>query len=247
MPQSLDYLHSGSAEQFIDALVEEVFQHKALHHPYLQRLAQGRLPNVEMALRDYSHQYSFYSNGFTTYLDHVISKLDSKEHRDALLENLVEEQGDPNAEELEKRPHVEIFADFKRQIGADDAFIQQNPPCTTALIWHELFLQKCASQVDGVGLGAIGLATEYIVPTIYPYFIKAIEEHTDLGERGSLFFRLHVECDEEHGDDVVEVTQAIAADVSKREAIRFGALSALNLRSAFWDAMLARALAMPAA
>lgn len=247
MPSSLDFVHSGSNEQFMDALIEEIYQHPALHHPYLERLANGRLPNVKEALKDYAHQYSYYSDLFTKYLDEVISKLDNQEHKDTILENLEEELGDKNSNKLEERPHVEIFADFKRQLGVTDEYEEDNTPCHTAIIWRDLFLQKCQSELDGIGLGAIGVATEFIVPSIYPYFIRAIEDHTDLGKKGSLFFELHVECDDGHGDDIVRVTTEVAQDVSKREAIRFGALSALNLRKSFWDAMLARAMVMQAA
>ena len=47
-----------------------------------------------------------------------------------------------------------------------------------------------------------------------------------------------------HGEDLVNVIKDVAVDPSEREAIRFGTLLALNLRSAFWDSMLARAFAM---
>ncbi len=246
MPTSLDYIYSGTNEQFIDQLIEEVYRHSALNHPYLERLANGRLPDVPGALRDYAHQYSIYSDWFVKYLDAVIGNLESQAHRDKLLENVEEENGNPNSSELVDQPHVKIFADFKRQIGVTDEFAAGHPISQTALIWRDLFLQKCKSDVNGVGLGAIGLATEFIVPRIYPYIIESIERHTDLGQQGSLFFRIHVECDAEHGDDVVEVTTDVASDISTREAIRFGALSALNLRHAFWDSQLARAMQMKA-
>ena len=244
MPSSLDYIHSGTAEQFIDALTEEVFQHPAVHHPYLERLSNGRLPNVDAALRDYAHHYRAYSSGFVGYLDAVIGKLENPEHREVILENLEEEQGDPTSNKLEERPHVEIFADFARRVGADEEFAASNSPCDTALIWRDLFDQKCKSEIAGVGLGAMGLATEYIVPTVYPYFVKAIDEHSSFDAETSLFFRLHVECDDGHGEDIARVTKEVAEDVTQRESIRFGTLSALNLRAAFWDAMLSRAMAM---
>ena len=109
-------------------------------------------------------------------------------------------------------------------------------------MWRDLFLQKCRSPIPGVGIAAIGLGTEYIISTIYPHIVKAIENHTDLGTDGSLFFRIHIECDDGHAETTRQITREVAEDLSTREAIRFGVFSSLNLRKAFWDAQLARAL-----
>ena len=117
-------------------------------------------------------------------------------------------------------------------------------PCTTVLLWRDLFLQKCHSEIRGVGLAAIGLGTEFIISRIYPGIISAIENHTDLGSDGSLFFRLHVECDDNHAEVVKNITVEVAEDMTTREAIRFGVFSSLNLRKAFWDTQLARARRM---
>ena len=133
---------------------------------------------------------------------------------------------------------------FKDQIGADQNYCQSNSPCTTVLLWRDLFLQKCKSNIPGVGLAAIGMGTEYIISTIYPNIIEAIENHTDLGKEGSLFFRLHVDCDDNHAEVVRKITEEIAEDISTREAIRFGVFSSLNLRKAFWDTQLARAMSI---
>ncbi len=242
MNNSIDYLYHGEARDFINALELEISSHKALNHPFLDRLKQGDFENVGAVLRDYAHQYSIYSEWFTRYLDGVIKNLDSKEHIQALMENMEEEKGKPNSPNIEERSHVELFQRFKDQIGADQDYCKNNPPCTTVLLWRDLFLQKCNSEIRGVGLAAIGLGTEFIISTIYPNIIRAIEDHTELGQDGSLFFRLHVDCDDNHAEVVKKITEEVAEDISSREAIRFGVFSSLNLRAAFWDTQLSRAL-----
>ena len=173
-----------------------------------------------------------------------MKNLDSDAHVEALTENMEEEKGDPTSPNLEERSHVEIYQRFKDLIGADDAYCAEYPACTTVLLWRDLFLQKCHSSIKGVGLAAIGLGTENIISTIYPSIISAIENHTDLGDEGSLFFRLHVDCDDEHAAVVKTMTQEVAEDIATREAIRFGVFSSLNLRKAFWDTQLSRAIAL---
>ena len=242
MTSSIELLYHGSAEEFVDSLATEIKQHPALNHPFLSRLGNGEYANVQEVLKDYAHQYSIYSEWFTRYLDGVLSNLSDPSHTAAIMENMEEEKGNPNSDRLEERPHVELFQMFKNQIGADAAYCAANPPCTTVLLWRDLFLQKCNSSIPGVGLAAIGMGTEYIISTIYPNIIEAIENHTDLGEEGSLFFRLHVDCDDGHAEVVRQITQQVAEDIANREAIRFGVFSSLNLRKAFWDTQLARAI-----
>lgn len=241
---TITLLNQGSAEAFITALTDEVQSHKALNHPYLVALSTGEFPNMKEALRDYAHQYSFYSSNFVNYLDGVLKTLTSQSHIDTIMENVEEEKGKPDAEQLVDRPHVEIFEYFKRSVGVDEAYEASHPISTTVSLWRDLFLQKCNSNIRGVGIGAIGIATENIVPYIYRYILSGIEKHSNLSKDAGLFFELHINCDDGHGDDFMEITTEIAEDFSTREAIRFGVFSSLNLRLAFWDSQLARAVLM---
>ena len=244
MTASINLIHKGSASEFVTALLQEVETHPALNHEYLKRLSTGELPNIDAVLRDYAFNYSFYSDKFVEYLDAVIAGMKNENHKELIRENLLEEEGDPMAVELKDKPHVEIFADFKTRIGVNDQYLASNEICDTVRFWSETFMSCCKNERNGCGLGAIGIATEFIVPEIYQHFIDAIEQHSTFDDDASLFFRLHVDCDDGHGEDLVNVIKDVAVEPSEREAIRFGTLLALNLRSAFWDAMLARAFAM---
>ena len=241
---SWQLLSTGDAEEFVDTLRREAGEHPAVHHTYLKRLAAGDVPNIVDALRDYAYQYSFYGAEFPSYVEGVLGGLTRSDHRDVLLENLHEEKGDPDSDDLDKMPHTRLFGLFKRAVGATQEYERNTSPCTTVLVWRDLFLQKCQSRQNGVGVGAIGLGTELVVPTMYRYILESIIEHTDLTPRDYHFFNLHVECDAEHARDLMNITTELASDHDVREAVRFGVFSSLNLRKAFWDVMLSRAVAM---
>jgi pyrroloquinoline quinone (PQQ) biosynthesis protein C len=244
--QTLDswqLIHSGDASHFVTALCREASEHPAVHHPYLKRLASGDLPDMEFALRDYAFQYSFYGAEFPSYLEGVIGGLRYPRHREVLCENLVEEKGKPGSTELADRPHTELFKHFQIATGVDAAYLARAEPCTTALVWRDLFLQKCQSRQEGVGLGGIGIATELVVPTMYSYILDGIRRHSTLTAEESFFFELHAQCDSRHGNDLREITQELSEKIDCREAVRFGVFSSLNLRKAFWDIMLSRAVA----
>ena len=177
MNSSIDYLYKGESGEFIHALELEIGMHPALNHPFLTRLGDGDFGNTAAVLKDYAHQYSVYSEWFIRYLDGVIKNLESEAHVNALMKNLEEEKGIPDSPNPEKLPHVELFQRFKDQIGADQQYCENTSPCTTVLLWRDLFLQKCHSGIRGVGLAAIGLGTEFIISSIYPSIINAIENH----------------------------------------------------------------------
>jgi len=246
MAESLALITKGTPTEFVDALQNEALDHPAVHHPFLERIASGDLPNVAWALRDYAYQYAFYSSEFPNYLISVIENLDSPRHRETLLENLAEERGDPSSDRLEHLPHTELFAHFQRAIGIDETYRKEHKPSTTVEVWRDLALQKCRSEQIGVAIGAIGIGTEFVVPTIYTYLLAGISAYTSLEPDDYYFFTLHATCDQEHADDLRVITIELAEPSDHREAIRFGVMSALNLRKAFFDIMLSRALDAPA-
>jgi len=242
MKQSWELISHGSAEAFVETLCAEAGDHPAVHHPYLERIASGDLPDVAWALRDYAYQYAFYSREFPRYLEGVIATLVSEQHRTTLLENLEEERGVPGSDSLDDIPHTELFARFRRAIGVDAAFETRHRPITTVEVWRDLALQKFQSSQVGVGIGGIGIGTEFVVPTIYTYILEGIHRFTDLRPEDYYFFTLHARCDQAHAEDLRRITVDVAQDTRTREAIRFGVFSALNLRKAFWDIMLSRAI-----
>ena len=235
-------LRQGSPEAFIDALCSDAMEHPAVEHPYLPRLAAGDLPDTPAAILDFCHQYHFYSAEFPSYLEAVIAGLRAPKHREMVLQNLQEERGRDSAN-LDCIPHAELFQRFRRAAGVTKEYDAATSPCSTVLIWRDLFQQMCGSRQVGVGLGAIGIATEMIVSTIYRYLHLAVTRHTNMTPTDYLFLTLHLDCDDGHGDQMKQISIELAEDPNQREALRFGVLSSLNLRSAFWDVMLARATA----
>jgi len=241
---SLELVRMGSAVDFVTVLCDEAMSHHAVNHDYLKRFANGDLPNNKEAIKDFAHQYSYYSKDFTAYLGGAIETLDNGKHREMIMENLEEEQGVENATELDKVSHKILFENFKTSTGVDEKYMEANPYCTTVKIWRDLFLQKCRSSQKGLAVGAIGIGTEYVVPNIYAHFYHGITEHTDITEEEAYFFKLHAYADVEHSEDLKSVLIDLAEDYEVREAIRFGVFSSLNLRRTFWDVMLGRAIAM---
>ena len=115
-----------------DSLLKEALAHRAINHPYLNALENGDFPNPKMAIIDFAEQYLGYSAWFPRYLTAAISKLDNPQHRLHLIENLAEESGSLEEEELailnemgiktewvQGIPHPELFKRFQRALRID--------------------------------------------------------------------------------------------------------------------------------
>jgi pyrroloquinoline quinone (PQQ) biosynthesis protein C len=237
---SSSLIYSGSAKEFMTSLCTEALKHDAINHEYLNKFKNVNINNIKQALRDYAFQYSHYSNGFTIYLKNVVDRLSEKKHKDILMENYYEEMGKKDSDKFEDWPHKKMFNSFAEEVGVTKEYKENNELCITTKVWRQLFDEKCKTTIPGVGIGAIGVATEFIVPHIYSSLIPTIKAESTLSSRCSYFFELHTECDIEHGNEIIECATELAKDTTVREGIRFGTFSSLNLRKAFWDVMLSR-------
>ena len=235
----------------IQALAEEAENHRAVHHPYLKALAGGEFRDMKLILKDFAAQYGHYSAWFPRYLTAVISKLENAGHRKHLLDNLAEERGELHEEDLnairalgikdewvQGIPHPELFRRFQKAIAADP---DANPGIEVS-VWRESFLLLIQGNHAVTAVGAIGLGTESVVKHIYHPIIEAIRKHTELSLEEYVFFPLHTEVDDEHGQILMNIAAELAAEGPEKELeLRKGMLKALNLRAAFWDDMFERA------
>ncbi len=241
-----------TATAWVAQLSEESLRHRAVHHPYLRALESGSMPDVRWALADFAQQYYGYSSHFPRYLTTVISRLDQPAHRQALLQNLTEESGVYDADELEELshwgvqrewiegiPHPLLFQRFSEAIGVRRG---EQPEADQVASWREMFLTLLASGSPAEALGALGLGTENIVRTIYGPFVKAIERLGTLSPRDTVFFPLHTAIDDHHQATLQSISAHYARTEEGRVQLRRGMLKALQLRTAFWDWLYQRAL-----
>ena len=235
----------------MEELINEALNHRAINHPYLLALKNGEFKNMNAVLKDFALQYGAYSSWFPRYLTGVISKLESPEHREHLLDNLAEESGHLHDEDIEAVAalgikeewvqgiaHPKLFRRFQDAMGVD----RNESIGIEVQIWRESFLSLVQDGSSVEAVGAIGLGTESIVKFVYRHLIEAIEKHTNLTLEQYVFFPLHTEVDDEHGLILLRIAEELAGE-SEESALqlRKGMLKALNLRAAYCDNMYDRA------
>src|ERR1700759_3585200 len=108
------------SQPFLAALEERIARYDLLCHPYYQAWTAGQLTRDD--LREYAGDYYHHVAAFPTYLSTLHSRLEDGEVRRAVLRNLCEE-------EIDGRPHSELWLDFAEGMGAGrDEVRRREPP-----------------------------------------------------------------------------------------------------------------------
>jgi pyrroloquinoline quinone (PQQ) biosynthesis protein C len=239
---------------YVDDLAQKALQHRAVNHPYLHAMATGAFPSLHGALADFAHHYNGYSAHFPRYLTALISKLENPDHRKVLLENLMEESGQYEEEELLELkecgvqpewitgiPHPELFKRFRNAIGVGDSTADHDH--IEVVCWREQFLAILNTGSAAEALGALGLGTETIVQTIYRPFVAAINQLGSLKPEDAVFFPLHTAVDDHHQATLKAIASDFAATAVGRADLTKGMRKALALRDSFWSWLHERAMA----
>lgn len=242
-----------TGEAYLEELVQEALSHPAVCHPYLTDLAEGNLPDLNWAIRDFAAQYPGYCAHFPRYLTVVISKLESPEHRKTLMQNLIEESGMLDEEEIavlvefgidpdwvQGIPHPKLFERFQHAMGVYDTD-EHADDALEVVCWRESFYHLLANGSPAEAVGAIGLGTENVVNKIYTPMIRAIERLGTLERRDYVFFELHCEVDEDHHEALLNIARDFSEVPGNCIDLRKGMLKALGFRARFWDWMHDRA------
>ena len=242
-----------SPSTFVQELSASAGAHRALRHPYLSDLATGALPDMRWALADFARHYHGYSSHFPRYLTRLISRLERSKHRAALLENLTEEMGRYDAEELSVLgemgvepewivgvPHPLLFARFRDALGMH--LEPESDEHIEVVCWREMFLNTLGDGSPAQAVGALGLGTENIVRQLYVPFVRAIECLGSIGARDAVFFPLHTAVDDHHQDALAKIAIDLAVTPENRFDLARGMHKALALRAEFWTWLHERAL-----
>ena len=242
-----------TADSYLGDLVQEALSHPGVCHPYLTDLAEGNLPDLKWAIRDFAVQYPGYCAHFPRYLTIVISKLDSPEHRMTLMQNLIEESGMLDDEEIEVLvehgidpdwvqgiAHPKLFERFQQAVDVLDSH-EHTDDVLEVVCWRESFYHLLSNGSAAEAVGAIGLGTENVVNKIYTPIIRAIKRLGTIDRRDSVFFELHCEVDEDHHEALLKIARDFVDIPQNRLDLRKGMLKALGLRAMFWDWMHDRA------
>ncbi len=210
------------AREVVATLNELIASRSLLKHPFYQAWTAGELP-IER-LRNYAIHYYPHVAAFPRYLSAIHSRCADMATRQALLENLIEEERGPEN-------HPELWLRFAEALGVDRARVLEAPVSPPIDNLVRTFTQLCSSENTADGLAAI-YAYEAQIPSVAAAKIDGLKRCYGISEeRGIAFFAVHEKADVWHSQTDAELIERHCANdkVASESAIESGrrALDAL--------------------
>jgi pyrroloquinoline-quinone synthase len=196
---------------------------------FLRRCRTRTVTRAELVR--FVRQHHYYARHFTRFLLALTSNLVEEPDRLALMDNLCEEMG---LDEEGHVSHAEMYRQMMRRMGIE---LEAEPvlPTTQALI--DTMFECCRSPRAMVGLGALCLGAEAIVPHVYSTIIEGFESVREPRENLT-FFAIHIEADDAHAVTMRRIIEReLARDAQSRVDLEYGASRAISARIRFFDAL----------
>ena len=220
----------GAEAMTLGAMVDRLHAAEAEHPFWENRLfracAAGALTKDDF--RVVFSQYYLYTQSFTRFLAGLMASCESDLHRARLAQNIWEEGGGAAPE----RRHAEIFRRFLREgLSVDVDEIDFND--TTRFFVRE-YLDFSLRSHPAAGSAFLSLGTEGIVPRMYAILMSGLAR-AGVAEEHLTFFRIHIECDDEHADTLERMMVSYADRPDWFETCRRSMDYALTLRQRFFE------------
>jgi pyrroloquinoline quinone (PQQ) biosynthesis protein C len=200
--------------------------------PFLTRCREGMATRDE--LNTFVRQQGHYSRHFTRYLSALLANLTEERDRYELVQNLFEEMG---LGAFGNVPHSQIYRGMMEAMGLA---LDDEAPFAETLALIDTMLECASSRRKMIGLGALCLGAEAIVPHVYSTVVRGFDS---IGEpRAHLsFFLIHIDGDDEHAVTMRRIIEReVERDPSSRVDLEYGAARAIGARTAFFRGLSER-------
>jgi pyrroloquinoline-quinone synthase len=223
------------SQAFLNALEERIARYDLLCHPYYKAWTAGELTRED--LREYAADYYHHVAAFPTYLSALHSRLEDGEQRRAVLRNLC-------GEEIEGRPHSELWLDFAEGMGADRREVRERQPLAEVQDVISGFQHVAREGATAEALAAF-YAYESQVPRVAKEKADGLAQRYGADAKTCGYFKLHQFADVEHSDVWRELLSAeVSAHPEQAEAALNAAEAAAQSLWRALDGMEARRTAV---
>ncbi len=223
-------MHDASTTAGAKTGLEELMRFQAEHPIWDCRLIRVCRAGL-LTKEDFKHifaQYYRYSKNFTRYLTALMTNCENDYYRSQLSANLWEEGGGADTDVR----HAELFRRFLRDsLGVEPDCIEYQ---SFANDFFHQYLDYCRNSSVVAGSAFLSLGTEGAISRLYGYFCEGLLK-AGIPEEQLKFFRLHMECDDEHAITLARLMQSHSSEPGWLDQCRAAIDHALNLRRRFMD------------
>ena len=191
-----------SIDDPLSQLVEKELIPRIAQSSFIKKCDNGTVAISE--LKAYVVQQYHYSRHFTRYLCALMSNLDDSEDLEILARNLCEELG---YDEKDAISHRKLYLKMMNDLGV---FPHIEPPFPETIYFVNNMMSCCRNNNSLVALTGLCLAAEAIVPYLYSKIIKGFKQY-NIPDETLYFFKIHIECDDDHAIVMCEMIQKLLA------------------------------------
>ncbi len=175
-------------QAFLSALEQRIAGYDLLCHPYYKAWTAGELSREDLC--EYAADYYHHVAAFPTYLSTLHSRLEDGETRRAVLRNLC-------GEEIEGRPHSELWLDFAEGMGAEREQVRSREAQPEVKELIAGFRQAAREGSTAEALAAF-YAYESQVPRVAKEKADGLAQRYGADAKTCGYFKLHQFADVEH-------------------------------------------------
>ena len=216
------------AKTFLKGLRRDVETHTGVNHPLLARVAH--VPFTREDYKIFSLQHYALVGNFTTYLEYLLLSAPDSDAKQWIAKVLVDEYGEGS----DGKDHAELYREYLYASGVkpgDEYETKLHRSVTGFIAEH---LRICRDEPFLVGLGAVGPGHEWAIPKMFPPIVQGLR-NAGYSEEEILYFTLHMEQDEDHGEWLEEALELYASTYEAQREIYRGAMLSLEARARFWS------------
>jgi pyrroloquinoline-quinone synthase len=183
-------------QEFFQQLETRIAKYDLLCHPFYKAWSAGELTRDD--LREYSQDYFHHVEAFPGYLAAFALRQEDGDLRRAVLANMADENGNPNAADPddEARSHAELWLDFAEGMGASR--LPRNPIAEVVqLIGH---FDRVATEGSPAEALAAFYAYESQVPRVAQEKARGLKEMYGVDDKTCGYFTLHTTADVFHSN-----------------------------------------------
>lgn len=184
------------------------------NHPYVQALEAGT-GSMEQ-IQHVTKQFYLHIRNMLPWIGEIYVKCPHEDVREVLVRQLAEECLGIFSN---TKAHPELLLDFGRATGADIDEWRSAEQLPVGRRLTEYFEFMATRREWFVPLSAIGIGLESFVPQTFKRMLAAFKKNYGMTDEQLVFWAMHIEADEEHGDEGIELVSKYAITPEQREVV----------------------------
>ncbi len=135
------------------------------------------------------------------------------------------------------RSHPALYRNCLKALGLSDDAWGRVKSLPEVVQYIEAHLQLTRDADFLIGLGAVGPAHEFAIPTMFEYIIPGLQNNSALTDEDVEYFSMHIIEDKEHAVVFNKLIVRHVETEAGQSRLREGAMRSLAYRKKFWDGL----------